>query len=225
MDTDMIRTVVFDMDGVLIDSERLILKGWETIAAQKGIPDIVSTFMKCVGTNSGETEAIFKEAYGLDFPYQKYKTLVSEIFQGEIKRNGLPMKPGVYELFDFLKNRKFRIGLASSTREYHVKNQMEMAGLLHYFDVLVCGDMVSHSKPHPEIYETACRLLSAPAGDCIAIEDSFNGIRSAYSAGMKPIMVPDLLPPDENLQKLLYGKFDSLFKVRDFLNTQLVEES
>ena len=213
----MVRTVVFDMDGVLIDSERLILKAWEIIATQKGIPDIVPTFMKCVGTNSQETEAIFKEAYGEDFPYQEYKALVSEIFQGEIKRNGLPMKSGVYELFDYLKVHKFHIGLASSTREFHVKKQMEMAGLLHYFDVLVCGDMVSHSKPHPEIYETACRLLSVPAENCIAIEDSFNGIRSAYYAGMKPIMVPDLLPPDTELQKLLYGRFDSLLEVRDFL--------
>ena len=215
----MIQTVVFDMDGVLIDSERLILKAWEIIAIQKGIPDIVSTFMKCVGTNSRETEAIFKKAYGEDFPYQDNKALVSEIFQGEITRNGLPMKSGVYELFDYLKDNNFRIGLASSTREFHVKNQMKKAGLLDYFDVLVCGDMVSHSKPHPEIYQTACRLLNTSAGDCIAIEDSFNGIRSAYSAGMKPIMVPDLLPPDEELQKLLYGKFDSLLEVRDFLNS------
>lgn len=134
-------------------------------------------------------------------------------------KNELPVKPGVYELFDFLKKNNYKIGLASSTRKEVVTLQMKQVGLLPFFDVLVCGDMVQNSKPHPEIYLKACELLGAAPSSCFAVEDSFNGIRSAHGAGMKTIMVPDLLTPDEEITALLYKKCDSLLDVKEFLGT------
>ena len=187
----MIKTVVFDMDGTLIDSEALIMKAWQKIAAQDGIADIEQTMMRCIGVTTAETEAIFYQVYGKDFPYKKYQTLGSKLYHAEIEKNGLPVKPGVYELFDFLKKNGFQIGLASSTREEIVRSEMESIGLLDSFEVIVGGDMVTHSKPHPEIYLKSCELLGVSPCDCYAVEDSPNGIRSAYHAGMKPLMVPD----------------------------------
>lgn len=216
----MIKNIVFDMDGVLIDSEALILKIWKEIALQEGIQNIESTLLQCIGITAPETKALFLKVYGEDFPYEPLRSRASEIFHAQVEAGLLPVKPGVYELFDFLKKNDFRIGLASSTREAVVRSEMKKIGLLKYFDILVCGDMVSHSKPHPEIYLKACELLGAAPADCFAVEDSPNGIRSAHAAGMKPLMVPDLIAPDEEIRQLYYQKFDSLLEVKDFLDAK-----
>lgn len=213
----MIRTIVFDMDGVLIDTEALILEAWKEVADRIGIADIEKTLYQCIGITAPETEALFLRTYGTDFPYQKYKAMSSEIFHANIKEHGLPVKPGVYELFDFLKENGYRIGLASSTRKSLVLEEMESIGLLGFFQAIVCGDMVTHSKPHPEIYQKACGLLETPPSCCYAVEDSPNGIRSAHRAGMKPLMVPDLIAPDEEIKSLLFRQFQNLLEVRDFL--------
>lgn len=213
----MIRNIVFDMDGVLIDSENLLLRIWKEVAAQNGIKDIESTLKMCIGITTGETEAVFAGVYGKDFPYQKYKAMASEMYYTQIQKDGLPVKPGVYELFAFLKEKGWQIGLASSTREAVVRSEMESIGLLDYFHVVVCGDMVPRSKPNPDIYLKACELLKASPSRCYAVEDSPNGIRAASGAGMKAIMVPDLIEPDPELQKLLFKKFTSLSEVLEFL--------
>lgn len=213
----MIHNIVFDMDGVLIDSEALILDAWKEVAAKEGIADIEHTLLQCIGITAPETEALFFRTYGKDFPYEVYKEMASDIFQKRIRETGLPVKTGVYELFTFLKENNYRIGLASSTREEVVRREMESIGLLDYFHVIVCGDMVSHSKPHPEIYLKSCELLGVNPSECYAVEDSPNGIRSSYRAGMKPLMVPDLIKPDEEIKELLYREFKTLLDVRDFL--------
>ena len=217
----MIRTIVFDMDGTLIDSEALILDAWKEIAAQNQIADIEQTLIKCIGINTKETKAVFRQTYGNDFPYEKYSKMASALYRAEIDKNGLPVKPGVYELFDFLKENRYRIGLASSTRVDLVKSEMENIGLLDAFELVVGGDMVSHSKPHPEIYLKSCELLGASPCDCYAVEDSPNGIRSAYHAGMKVLMVPDLLPSDAELLKLLYKECKDLLEVKQLLAEEI----
>lgn len=214
----MIRNIVFDMDGVLINSEALILDAWKEVAVAEEIPDIEHTLMQCIGITSPETEALFLRTYGADFPYHTYRNMASDIFQARIRKDGLPVKPGVYELFDFLKKNDFRIGLASSTREAVVRREMESVSLLDYFHIIVCGDMVTHSKPHPEIYLKACELLEVSPSLCYAVEDSPNGIRSAFRAGMMPLMVPDLVPPTDDLLPMVYRQFNDLLEVRDFLS-------
>ena len=213
----MIHTIVFDMDGVLINTEALLLKIWKEVAKENDIKDIESTLKLCIGITNNETEAVFARIYGKDFPYQKYKAAASEMYCAQIQKDGLPVKPGVYELFGFLKENGWQIGLASSTREAVVRSEMESIGLLDYFHVVVCGDMVPRSKPNPDMYLKACELLNVSPGCCYAVEDSPNGIRAASEAGMKSIMVPDLIEPDLELQKLFYKKFASLLEVLEFL--------
>ena len=213
----MIHTIVFDMDGVLINTEALLLKIWKEVAKENDIKDIESTLKLCIGITNNETEAVFARIYGKDFPYQKYKAAASEMYCAQIQKDGLPVKPGVYELFGILKENGWQIGLASSTREAVVRSEMESIGLLDYFHVVVCGDMVPRSKPNPDIYLKACELLNVSPGCCYAVEDSPNGIRAASEAGMKSIMVPDLIEPDLELQKLFYKKFASLLEVLEFL--------
>lgn len=131
------------------------------------------------------------------------------------------MKPGVVELLDFLKDQKIPMALATSTGRERTLRRMEMTGLGPYFSAIITGDQVVHSKPDPEIYQLACRALGTDPAHTIAIEDSRNGILSAHAAGMKVIMVPDMIPPTPELDALLFQRCASLLEVRDFLSPQL----
>ena len=127
------------------------------------------------------------------------------------------MKPGVVELLRYLKGAGKKIALASSTRRQTVMNQLRDAKILAYFDAVICGDMVTRSKPAPDIFLKACEELSVAPERAYAVEDSYNGIRSASAGGLRPIMVPDLLPANEEMEKLAEVILPSLLSVRDYL--------
>lgn len=128
----MNKNIVFDMDGVLIDTETLSMKFWNKIAEENQIENIEDTLIQCIGITAPETEALFARTYGADFPYQKFRSEVSKLFRECTLKNELPVKPGVYELFDFLKKNNYKIGLASSTRKEVVTLQMKQVGLLPF---------------------------------------------------------------------------------------------
>lgn len=212
-----LKAVVFDMDGVIFDSERKVVECWIEIAAKYGIKDIEKLCRMCLGTNSAETRRLALEFYGDDFPYDERKAEQSALYHERYDGGRLPMKDGVRELLEFLKEKGLKIALASSTRRVVVENQLCDAEILPYFDKVVCGDMVSHSKPHPEIFLRACEELSVEPECAIAIEDSYNGIRSAHAAGMRPIMVPDMAEPTEEMEELTEVILPSLLEVREYI--------
>lgn len=213
------KAVVFDMDGVLFDTEILCMKSWMAAAEANGLPGMEEVFPKCIGCNANDSRRFVMEAYGEDFDYTGFRKQASDWFWDYIEKNGLPVKPGAEKILKWLKENGWKIGLASSTKKTSVKSHLEQAGLENYFSVVVTGDMVEHSKPEPDIYLLACRELSVNPQETYAIEDSPNGIRSAHGAGMKPLMVPDMLPPDEEMRRLSAGIFEDLNQVLDFLET------
>lgn len=215
-----LKAVVFDMDGIIFDSERKVVECWIEIAAKYGIKDIEKLCRMCLGTNSAETRRLALEFYGEDFPYDERKAEQSALYHERYDGGRLPMKVGVKELLEYLKQRGLKIALASSTRRVVVENQLRDAGILSYFDKVVCGDMVSHSKPHPEIFLRACEELSVEPECAIAIEDSYNGIRSAHAAGLRPIMVPDMAEPNEEIERLAEVILESLLEVREYISKE-----
>ncbi len=212
-----LKAVVFDMDGVLFDTERLCMEGWNVVAKEQGVIGMEEVSLQCIGRNAADTRAYVLENMGEDFPYDAFRTRVSEWFWEEIAEKGLPIKPGVYELLEYLKEQGFGIGLASSTRRESVEAHLKEAGIEAYFSALVTGDMVTHSKPEPEIFLLACEKLGVEPCEAYAIEDSPNGIRSAYSAGMKPVMVPDLIAPDAEMKEKSFLICQDLNVFREYL--------
>lgn len=211
------RAVIFDMDGVIFDSERLMFQGWHEIAEKYGLQGIDEVLYQCMGVNTVETRKIFAKHFGMDFPYDVYKKETSAMFHSRYGNGKLPMKPGVVELLSYLKEAGYLIGLASSTRQAVVEQEIRDAGLMEYFHDLTCGDMLKKSKPEPDIFLMACDHLGVAPGEALTIEDSYNGIRAAHRAGTTPVMVPDMIQPDEEMKGLAHIICKDLFEVRDWI--------
>lgn len=210
--------VVFDMDGVIFDSERAVMNCWLELVQKYDIKDIEGPFLSCTGTTKQKTKEIMLEAYGQDFPYDEFAKEASRMFHDKYDGGNLPMKPGVVELLTYLRSSKKKIALASSTRTESVMAELRDAGLLEYFDEIVCGDMVTKSKPDPEIFLLACQKLGVEPENAYAIEDSYNGIRAAFAGKLMPIMVPDLKAADEEMRQKTVAIKDSLLEVMNYLS-------
>lgn len=209
--------VVFDMDGVIFDSEKLVIETWQAVAGRYGIEGIEEICRRCTGLTTQASKEKMLEHYGTDFPYDRYKKEASLLFHEKYDGGRLPLKPGVRELLSYLREQGIKIALASSTRSQVVLEELKDAGILPYFEQIVCGDMVKRSKPAPDIFLKACQNLGVPPQRAYGIEDSHNGIRSASRAGLRPIMVPDLVPPTKEMEQLTEAILPSLIKVKAYL--------
>lgn len=211
------KAVVFDMDGVLFDTERLCMDMWSKVADARGLSGMIQVGYDSIGRNENDTRALALAAFGEDFDFEDFRLEVSRMCHDYMQRQGIPVKKGVTELLDFLREQGYRIALASSTRKESVLRNLERAGITAYFEEIISGDMVEHSKPRPDIYLLACEKLGVKPESAYAIEDSPNGIRAAHGAGMRPIMVPDLIEADEEMRILSQVILEDLLAVRDYL--------
>ena len=205
------------MDGVLLDSERIVIECWKRLAEKYGIEHIVETCLSVTGTSSIVTKNMFLAAYGQNFPYQKYKTEQYAIQEEMYPGGALPMKPGVTEIFDFLHSHGIPFALATSARREKAERELRADGIWDRFDYVICGDQLTASKPEPDIFLQAAAGLGASVPDCWVIEDSHNGIRAACNAGMHPVMVPDLMPVTEEMRELAEVILPSLSDVISYL--------
>ena len=209
--------VLFDMDGVIFDSETVSVQCWRKAADELGLEGIDSVYTRCVGTNIASSKAILTEAYGERVDPAAFLALTNRFYDEACAADGLPVKPGAPEILRALKEAGVPMAIASSTSRDYVTRELRESGLLPYFDAVICGDMVTKSKPDPEIFLKAAAALSVQPCDAVVIEDSYNGIRAAAAGGMHPVMVPDILPPTDEMRRLAEVILPSLFEVRDFL--------
>ncbi len=208
--------VIFDMDGVIFDSERLVLTCWEKLGEKYRIEGVREVFIPCIGTNEKKTREIVLAHYGEQFPYDEFRKEASRLFHEIADRDGLPVKKGVRELLQYLQEKEVLLGLASSTRLKTVAEELKQAGLYDYFRVVMGGDQLKNSKPEPDIYLMTCEKMGIPPEKGYAVEDSYNGIRAAYRAGMRPIMVPDMLPATEEMRQKSIIVLDDLLQVKEY---------
>ena len=214
--------VIFDMDGVIFDSERACLDTWTEAAVGYGLENIRVVFDKCIGTNKNQTRQIVEDAYAAICGEGIADKLLSEssrLFHEKYDGGKLPIKDGVKEILEFLKSENVRCAVASSTRKAVVEEELRDAGLIDYFEEIVGGDSVKVSKPDPEIYLIACEKMKVNPERAFAIEDSYNGIRAAHAAGMRPIMVPDMIPADDEMKKLSEVVCENLLKVIEYFKS------
>ena len=209
--------IVFDMDGVIFDSEHVCERCWQDYKEKYQLKDAKGMFHACIGTTVEKTKEIVCSYQGEDFPYESFRKDTSERFHEIEAAEGLPVNKGARELLSWLKESGANVGLASSTRSETVVRQLTHAGLIQYFDVIVGGEMAKKSKPEPDIYLEACKRMGITPESAYGVEDSFNGMRSLYAAGLHPVMVPDLLEPDEEMNRIAEVILSDLFEVRDYL--------
>ena len=194
---------VFDMDGLMFDSERVVYQSWQSVMDESGYSYSLDVFKRTIGLRVDSTEQLYKSLYGEDFDYVTLRMKAREMFYNYIAENGVPIKKGLFEILEYLKENGIKTAVATSTSSQTAMKVIRMAGVYEFFDEIVCGDTVKNSKPHPEIFLTAANRLSLNPSECVAFEDSINGIKSAYSAGMMPIMVPDYLQPTDEIKHML----------------------
>lgn len=217
-----VEAVVFDMDGLIFDSERIVQRSWNIAGEELGYGRIGEHIYHTLGFNVKRREQYFKGVYGQDFRMTEFGVLTGKAFRQIVAEEGLTVKPGVRELLDYLRMHRIKTAVATSSRREYSIEILTNAGLWQYFDGAVFGDMVENAKPDPEIYRKACERIGADPAKSVALEDSPAGIRSAHAAGMTPLMIPDLVEPDEEIQKLYYRKFPTLIQVLDFLRSEIV---
>lgn len=201
-DFPAVRAVIFDMDGVIFDSERLYVDCCSEAAERLGMAGIVETCFRCIGVTTAVTHQILVDTYRDEALVDRFREESIALFREKYASGLLAVKPGVRELLEYLKRRGTALAVASSTRTDIVEKELSDAGLRPFFDRVVGGDRVSRSKPNPDIFLAAAAALGEKPEHCLVIEDSFNGVRAGRAAGMQVIMVPDLLQPDDEIRAL-----------------------
>lgn len=218
----MIEAFIFDMDGVLIDSERVCRDIWTSIGEEVGITGMHEIYKEYIGRNRTDAIRLMQPTFGPFIDPALFMERVAAAMDAYLDTHpqGFPLKEGIFELLSYLKTKKVPMLVCSSTRGSRVRRNLEQSGILSFFDEIISGDMVTRSKPDPEIYLKACRAAGFMPAQCCAVEDSPNGVRSAKAAGMCVFMVPDLLEPSEEILSLTDQVFDSHEKLLEALKKQ-----
>lgn len=212
--------VLFDMDGLVLDSERLYTRFWREAAQALGYPMTAaqSLGMRSLGKALGQPylESLFGP--GVDYTIMREKRI--ELMDAYVAEHGIAPKPGIYELMDFLNENHIPAAITSSSPMEYIHRHLGKADLLHRFTALCSGHEVPNGKPAPDIYLLGAQSLGLDPRNCLALEDSPTGILSAYRAGCLPVMIPDLDQPDMETKQLLYAKADSLTDIISLIKQQ-----
>ena len=189
-----IRGIVFDMDGLLLDTERLYMRAYQQACHESGVELKDETYFDMIGHRADTSHAILRRAIGADAPINVIIDASRRYYYNYIEHDGIPLLKGAEDLVKYFAKKGLPMAIATSTFYDLACNKLDLVNLRRYFVDIVSGDRVTHGKPKPEIYLKACKLLELPPTECLALEDSPTGLRAAHSAGLATVLVPDLKP-------------------------------
>jgi len=216
------KAIIFDMDGLMFDTERLGLDAWVYTGKKMNLNITKELALETVGVSWTLTKRIFFREFN-EFDFDNAQAVWQEYINNYIEKNGIPIKPGLFDLLSFLEEIKLKKAIATSSLHVGALFYLKKAGIDKRFNVVVTGEMVTHGKPAPDIYFRAAELLDVNPRECIVLEDSVSGIKAAHAAKMMPIMTPDLIAADKQIESLLYAKFDSLTDVIRLLKNLFIK--
>ena len=211
--------VIFDMDGLLLDSERLAKDTFVAACRDFGYAPDLDIYLKVVGTSYGATQVILREGYGPDFPFEQVYARWGQRYDAHVHTTPVERKAGAEVILHTFTEAGIPLGLATSTHRTNALAKLRLAGLEHRFAHLVCGGETERGKPHPDPYQRACKLLGKAPADCWALEDSLNGTRAALAAGMTVFQIPDLVHPEGGDRRLGQFIVSSLLDVESLFHS------
>ena len=215
--TPAIRGVLFDMDGLILDTEKLYARFWMEACRFYGFPMTYQQSLKMRAANSRLSQEILHNFFGPEADYKILRAKRIELMDAFIAENGVETKPGVCQLLDHLEEREIPCAICSSSPPERIRAHLSSLGLYGRFNAICSGYEVPWGKPAPDIYLHGAAALGLPPESCLALEDAPLGIESAFRAGCIPVMVPDQDQPNETIQSMLYAKADSLLDIIDLL--------
>jgi HAD superfamily hydrolase (TIGR01509 family) len=209
-----VKLAIFDMDGLMFDTERVALNSWLKAGQVCGYDITEKIILEFAGRNKFDIGLIFKKYFGEDFPYERVR---AERFADSDKllEKEVPIKEGLFELLDYLDELGIRKVVATSSGRDRAEWLLSTAGILNRFDTIICGDEITKGKPEPEIFLKACEKMNVDPKDAVVLEDSEPGLLAASRAKIKCILVPDLVQHPEEIEKLACTKVKNLLEVRE----------
>ncbi len=211
------KAVIFDMDGLMFDTERITKKIWKEACKEIGLDISEEIFYKAIGLNKEDGRKILENELGSKFHYDKAKEIRDKLYFEYMEKNGTPLKKGLLELIDFLEKNNIPKAIASSSSREIIEYLLKNAELISNFPIIVAGNEIKRGKPNPDIFLKASEKLKISPTECLILEDSNIGIKAASNAGIDVIMIPDILEPTEESKKICLKKCDSLLDVIDIL--------
>lgn len=215
--------VIFDMDGLMFDTERIFIQAWDYAGEKMGIGKAGFMTMRTLGMNINMANNLWQEEFGNLYDLAALRKYTKEFLTNYYAHHQVPVKRGLHVLLKYLSENNVKMAVATSSPRWEVEHHLKDDGVFEYFETIVCGDMINHSKPDPEIYFKVCDIMNIKPEEAYALEDSKSGLLSAYHAGCKPIMIPDLWQPNEEILKIIVGKYDDLEAVKNaFVHNKLM---
>lgn len=216
-----IRAVIFDQDGLMLDTEPAAYRGWRDALAEEGHVLTEEQYGQVVGRSSQSVRRVMMDFYGEGIPIEALIERKNHLIEADFETNGILSKPGLFDLLRVVNEHGLLKGVATSTPREHVTQKMVSAGIGEPFDAIVGGDEVDRGKPAPDIYLLAASRLGTAPEQCLVLEDSEAGVRAASAAGMAVIMVPDVIDPSPEVEALAHSVMPSLGAVAEYLDREL----
>ena len=213
----MVKGVIFDMDGTMFDTEHLSTVTWQMTGEKLGMDISDSLIDSFRGGNPVKIRRLFAEAFGSDVDYDYVKGVKHEFFEELTRENGIPIKKGLFELMDYLKERQIPMAVATSTVRERAEKIIRRAGAYEYLSACVCGDTVEKSKPEPDIFWKAAEEIGCSPSECLVLEDSTAGVMAGKAAGGYIIYIPDEADVPAEVLDGITARMDSLLEVIDWI--------